>query len=115
MALARSDSRVVDGVEMSMYIDNKTIPYYRVNDPDQVEWMTARLTPHPWKCFEQPLHLSDEPALAKIPQSYICTTMFINVRPVDTLREKADGRLWELDTGHDMMITAPEWVAEKHG
>jgi pimeloyl-ACP methyl ester carboxylesterase len=113
MALARSDSRIVDGVEMCMYIDNRTIPYYGVHDPDQVEWMTARLTPHPWKCFEQPLRLTDEDALAKIPQSYICTTMFMDVRPVDTLRQKANGRLWELDTGHDLMITAPEWVAEK--
>ena len=113
MALARSDSRIVDGVEMCMYIDNKTIPCYGVHDPDQVEWMTARLTPHPWKCFEQPLRLTDEDALTKIPQSYICTTMFMDVRPIDTLRQKANGRLWELDTGHDMMITAPEWVAEK--
>jgi hypothetical protein len=113
MAVARSDRRVVDGVEMCMYLDNKTIPYYGVTDPDQVAWMTARLTPHLWKCFEQPLVLANEAAVAKIPQSYICTTMFINARPVDTLKEKAGGRFWELDTGHDMMITAPKWVAEK--
>jgi hypothetical protein len=25
----------------------------------------------------------------------------------------SDGRVWDLDTGHDMMITEPEWVAEK--
>lgn len=65
------------------------------------------------KCFDQPLRLTDEDAVAKIPQSYICTTMFIKVRPVETLKQKADGRFWELNTGHDTMITAPEWVAEK--
>jgi hypothetical protein len=34
-------------------------------------------------------------------------------RDVDGLRRKANGRFWDLDTGHDMMITEPDWVADK--
>jgi hypothetical protein len=29
------------------------------------------------------------------------------------LGHKANGRLWDVDTGHDMMITEPGWVADK--
>jgi hypothetical protein len=34
-------------------------------------------------------------------------------RDVAGLRRKANSRLWDLDTGHDMMITEPGWVADK--
>jgi hypothetical protein len=27
-------------------------------------------------------------------------------------KARADGRLWEIDTGHDLMITEPEAVTE---
>lgn len=113
MGAARADSRIVDGVEMCLYPSDETLPFYGVLDPELLEWMKARLTPHPWKCFEQPLRLTNEAALDHIPQSHICSTLFMQFRDVEDLRRKADGRLWDLDTGHDMMITAPDWVAEK--
>ncbi len=75
--------------------------------------MKARLTPHPWKCFEQPLRLTNEAALAAIPQSHLCTSLFMGFRDVDGLRQKANGRLWDIKTGHDLMITEPDWVADK--
>jgi pimeloyl-ACP methyl ester carboxylesterase len=113
MAAARAAGRMVDGVEMCLYPTDDTLRYYGVRDPEQREWMTARLTPHPWKCFEQPLRLTNQAALAGIPQSHLCTTKYMWWRDVDALRQQADGRLWDLDTGHDMMITEPAWVAEK--
>ncbi|MFC4314510.1 hypothetical protein ACFPN2_35920 [Steroidobacter flavus] len=33
-------------------------------------------------------------------------------RNVEELRAAANGRLWDIDTGHDLMITEPEAVAE---
>jgi len=113
LAFARSESRIVDGVEMCLYPTDDALRYYGVVDPDRLEWMKARLTPHPRKCFEQPLQLTNEGALTRIPQSHLCTTLYMRWRDVDGLRQKADGRLWELDTGHDMMITEPGWVADK--
>ena len=98
---------------MCLYPTDDTLAYYGVRDPGQLEWMKARLTPHPWKCFEQPLRLTNEAALAQIPQSHLCTTLYMRWRDVDGLRQKANGRLWDLDTGHDMMITEPGWVADK--
>jgi hypothetical protein len=29
------------------------------------------------------------------------------------LRERSHGRIWDIDTGHDLMLTEPEWVANK--
>ncbi|CDO90422.1 hypothetical protein AWC29_25740 [Mycobacterium triplex] len=57
--------------------------------------------------------LTNEAELAQLPQSHLCTTMYMRWRDVDGLRRKANRRLWDLDTGHDMMITEPGWVAEK--
>ena len=79
---------------------------------DKLDWMRTRLTPHPWRCFEQPLQLTNEMVLQSIPQSHISSTLFLSLRDADGLREKWDGRLWDIDTGHDMMITEPNKVAE---
>lgn len=112
MAAARSDSRIIDGVEMCLFPSEDTLPFYGVIDPSALDWMRERLTPHPWKCFEQPLRLTNQAALQSIPQSHICTTTFMSLRNVDSLRAKWDGRVWDIDTGHDLMITEPHKVAE---
>ena len=112
MAAARRDSRIVDGVEMCLFPSDESLPFYGVVDPHAVAWMRERLTPHPWRCFEQPLKLTNPAALQAIPQSHISTTAFMPLRNVDRLREKADGRVWDIDTGHDLMITEPRKVAD---
>jgi pimeloyl-ACP methyl ester carboxylesterase len=112
MAAARSDSRIVDGVEMCLFPSAETLPFYGVVDPRTLDWMRTLLTPHPWRCFEQPLQLTNEMVLQSIPQSHISSTLFLSLRDADGLREKWDGRLWDIDTGHDMMITEPNKVAE---
>jgi pimeloyl-ACP methyl ester carboxylesterase len=112
MAAARSDSRIIDGVEMCLFPSEDTLPFYGVIDPRTLDWMRERLTPHPWKCFEQPLYLTNQAGLQSIPQSHISTTTFMSLRNVDGLRAKCDGRVWDIDTGHDLMITEPHQVAE---
>ncbi len=112
MAAAQLDSRTIDGVEMCLFPSDETLPYYGVVDPETLDWMRERLTPHPVRCFQQPLTLTDPAALQSIPQSHISTTMFLSLRNVDRIREKADGRVWDIDTGHDLMITEPQKVAE---
>ncbi len=68
--------------------------------------------PHPWRCFDQLIALTNQAALQAIPQSHISTTAFTPLRNADRLREKADGRVWDIDTGHDLMITQPHKVAD---
>jgi hypothetical protein len=70
--------------------------------------MAGRLTGHPWKCFEQPLKLIDEAVLESIPQYHIvCSSTLATRDPELMARARAAGRLWDIDTGHDLMITEP--------
>jgi pimeloyl-ACP methyl ester carboxylesterase len=111
MTAARADSRIVDGVEMCLFPSDETLPFYGVTDPDTLDWMRQRLTPHPWRCFEQPIEFTNVAALQRIPQSHISTTAFMSLRNVDRLMHQSDGRVWDIDTGHDLMITEPHIVA----
>jgi hypothetical protein len=75
-------------------------------------WMDDRLAGHPWKCFEQRLELTNEDALWAIPQYHIvCTSTLATRDPEQMAAARAEGRLWDIDTGHDLMITEPERVA----
>jgi pimeloyl-ACP methyl ester carboxylesterase len=109
----QSIGRVVDGVELFLFPDARTVKVYGVNDPDDLAWMVERLTPHPWKCFAQPLRLTNETLLSAIPQYHIvCASTLARgaTRRMDDAR--AEGRLWAIDSGHDLTITAPQAVAD---
>ena len=106
--------RVVDGVELVLLPgvpDAATL--YGVTDPADLAWMAERLTAHPWKCFEQPLRLTNEAALWAIPQYHIVCTPTLATRDPELMgKARAAGRLWDIDTGHDLMITEPRAVAD---
>ena len=109
----RPYGRVVDGVELVLFPDPEIVKLYGVTDPDDVAWMTERLTPHPWACFEQKLRLTNEKALWAIPQYHIICTSTLATRDPELMEKaRADGRLWDIDTGHDLMITEPDFVAD---
>ena len=87
--------------------------FYGVTDPDDIAWMAERLTPHPWKCFEQKLVLTNEDELWALPQSHIVCTSTLTTRDPELMEKaRAAGRLWDIDTGHDLMITEPQLVAD---
>ncbi len=113
MDATHAQARMVDGVELVLFPGTEAIPGYGVTDPDALAWLEARLTPHPWKCFAQPLRLTNEEALWEIPQSVICTTSLLAFRKDRMGRALSAGRVWDIDTGHDLMITEPDWVADK--
>jgi len=105
--------RVVDDVELVLFPDPEIVKLYGVTDADDVAWMVERLTPHPWKCFEQPLRLTNEEELWAIPQFHIVCSSTVETRDPEMIeRARAEGRFWEIDTGHDLMITEPQWVAD---
>jgi pimeloyl-ACP methyl ester carboxylesterase len=109
---ARKHAKVVDGVELVLFPGTDPMNYYGVRDPEQLAWMKPKLTPHPWRCFEQPLRLKNEAAMRRIPQSHIICTSTIAGRDMAALQALAQGRVWDVDTGHDLMITEPEKVTE---
>lgn len=113
MDAARALGRVVDGVELVLWPTEEAGRFYGVTDPDDLAWMQEHLTPHPWRCFEQPLRLQDGAAVRAIPDFHVICSSTRTTRDRDLLaRAEAEGRLWEIDTGHDLMITEPRAVAD---
>lgn len=105
----RPFGETVDGLELVLLPAPDAGLLYGVEDPDDLAWMAERLTPHPWQCFEQPLDLQHEDALWAIPQYHIvCTSTLATRDPELMATAEAEGRLWAIDTGHDLMITEPE-------
>ena len=104
----RPMGQTVDGIELVLLPAPDAGLLYGVTDPDDLAWMAERLTPHPWRCFEQPLVLTNEEALWAIPQFHIVCTSTLATRDPELMgRARAEGRLWDIDTGHDLMITEP--------
>jgi pimeloyl-ACP methyl ester carboxylesterase len=104
---------VVDGMELVLLPGPDAGLLYGVSDLADLAWMADRLTAHPWACFEQPLTLANEAALWAIPQYHIiCSSTLAGRSPSLMARARAEGRLWEIDTGHDLMITEPRQTAD---
>jgi pimeloyl-ACP methyl ester carboxylesterase len=111
--MTRPIGEVVNGVELVLLPVSGAAAFYGVDDPDDLAWMDSRLTGHPWKCFEQKLHLTDEDTLWAIPQFHIVCDSTIATRDTQMIETaRAEGRLWHVDTGHDLMITEPQFVAD---
>lgn len=111
---ARKAGRIVDGVELFLFPEMaELVGFYGVTDPALQQWMRERLTPHPWACFEQPLILRNEAEMRAIPESHILCTATIPGRDMALLHERSHGRVWEIDTGHDLMLTEPDWVTDR--
>ena len=109
----RPFGQTVDGIELVLLPGPDAGRLYGVDDAADLAWMADRLTPHPWPCFEQKLVLTDEDALAAIPQFHVvCTSTLATREPTRIERARAQGRLWDIDTGHDLMITEPAAVAD---
>jgi pimeloyl-ACP methyl ester carboxylesterase len=111
MAMARSEMRVVEGVELVLWPDSQAVAYYGVTDAADYAWLKSKLTPHPWKCFTQKLLLHDEPAVRRIPRTNICCTAGLQAPGYRAEMQKAD-HFFEIDTGHDLMITEPRAVGD---
>ena len=109
----RPVGKVVNGVELVLFPGTEPLSHYGVTDPDDIAWMEQRLVPHPWKCFEQALELTNEVALSAIPEYHVvCTSTLATRDPEMMATARDEGRLWAIDTGHDLMITEPEAVAD---
>ena len=109
----RASSRVVDGVELVLFPGTGPLPTYGLTDPDDIAWLTERITPHPWNSIEQPLALSSDDAVAGIPQSQIVATPELaHLYPERIEPAVAAGRIWYIETGHDLMISEPQAVAD---
>jgi pimeloyl-ACP methyl ester carboxylesterase len=109
----RPHGEVVNGAELVLLPGPGAGAFYGVTDPVDIAWMDERLTGHPWRSFEQPLRLTNEAALWAIPQYHVVCTSTLATRDPELMgRARAEGRLWAIDTGHDLMITEPQQVVD---
>ena len=113
LELARPAGMVIDGMELVLLPSAEAGMFYGVNDPEDLAWMADRLAPHPWRCFEEKLVLLHEADYSKIPQYHVVCTSTLATRDRVLMEDaRLAGRLWDIDTGHDLMITEPQQVAE---
>jgi pimeloyl-ACP methyl ester carboxylesterase len=99
-------SRMVNGVELLMFPDVHLINgALGVTNPRDVAWLMAKLTPHPAKCFHQPLKLDNEAAVHALPTTDIWRMMILDrQQPGMTWAQ----RLWSINSpSHDLMVTNP--------
>ena len=104
--MVHTEMSVIHGAEVVSGPNSQAVPYFGVTDPEDHAWMVARLLPHPWNCYKQPLVLEDEAALRRIPHTNICCTAGLQRPGYRDEMQKAD-HFFEIDTGHDLMITEP--------
>lgn len=83
---------------------------FGVTDPAQIKWVSERLTPQPFRSFDQPLHLEHVYG-NHLPLTYIACTQ-PQMAQLKVFGDKAKGSkewsYYELPTGHDAMITMPK-------
>ena len=113
MDLARGMGAVIDGIELVLLPGPGAAGFYGIQDPDVAAWADERLTAHPWACFEQPLTLHDEAAVRAIRRVKINCTESLEASGPTKRAVQTDGDVvFEIDTGHDLMLTEPDRVAE---
>lgn len=82
-----------------------------VSEQTDVDWLTPKLTPHPWKTYTDPLRLTG--ALDRVPAAFVECVSWMRVFRAHADRARARGwPVHELDTGHEAMVTAPKALAE---
>jgi pimeloyl-ACP methyl ester carboxylesterase len=109
----RTQSFLVSGVEVISRSEDPSGGIYGVQDPTDLAWMKDRLGSTPWKCVSQPLKLVNPVEVAAIPRTHIDTVEGLErLTPKARERNLLAERAWQIDTGHDIMITEPHALAE---
>ena len=83
---------------------------FGVTNPEDIKWVSARLTPQPYKTFTQKLILKT-PYGNHLPLIYIaCTNPQMPVLKTfsDRVKTNKNWKHYSLNTGHDAMITVPD-------
>ena len=89
---------------------------FGVTDPADVAWLRTTLSDQSARCLQQPVRL-DNPATRSIPRTHIhCVGSEpegFERRPVPAIQPNGTpAQVWELETGHDSMVTKPAELAD---
>lgn len=82
-----------------------------VTDQEDLDWLTSRLTPHPWLTYTEPLRLTG--AADRVPAAFVECTEWMRVFQAQAERAAALGwPVHHVATGHEAMVTAPKELAD---
>ncbi|WP_435154691.1 alpha/beta fold hydrolase [Amycolatopsis sacchari] len=99
----------VAGPGFGWLIPVRSLTVLGVTEQADLDWLTPRLTPHPWLTYTEPLRLQG----SEVPAAFIeCVDWMRVFRPH---AERAAARGWpvhEVATGHEAMVTAPKELAD---
>jgi len=113
LAVFETLRREVDGVELTLFPEPAIIAAFGLVEPADIAWALSLLTPHPMKCFLERLDPAIDTVVDTIPRTSIdCVETLARRGPEIVRRAKAADRCFEIDTGHDLMITKPREVAQ---
>jgi len=109
-------SRKADAAEHGGFIQPPPPAIFGITDPELVNWVQARMTPHPLRTYTEPVHIGNAKSLA-IPRFYIHCTGNPTTTPDLFLAsaKKARNHGWpviELEAGHLAMLTHSHQLAE---
>ena len=109
MAAAKRDARMVGGMLMALMPDSEIVGWIRGNLTGEHAWMMGLIRPLPYACYEQKLVMENEEAVLKIPKTCVnCTATLKAWSPQQYERTTHADNVWEIDTGHDLMVSEPE-------
>lgn len=105
--------RKINGIELTLFPEPDVLAAFGLSEPEDVAWALRHLTPHPMQCFLEPLDPGIDAAVDAIPRSSIDCVATRARRSSGMLhRPRLADRRFEIDTGHDLMITCPREVAD---
>ena len=105
---------MVDGVELVLFPGTEPMPHYGVTDPDAIAWMSEpadRRTRSPASRSRCAWRTRRRCGRSRRPTSSARSTL-PRRDPARMAPAARPGRLWDIDTGHDLMITEPKAVAD---
>lgn len=104
-----AESAVNDG--FGWLVPVRKLSMLGVTDQDDLDWLAPKLTPHPWKTYTDVLQLNGRHAT--VPAAFIECVSWMRVFAEHANRARQRGwPVYELDTGHEAMVTAPRAVAQ---
>jgi pimeloyl-ACP methyl ester carboxylesterase len=100
-----------EGPGFGWLVPVRSLAVLGVTAQEDLDWLTPRLTAHPWKTYTDALDLTG--AASRVPGAFIENVDWMRVFRAQADRARELGwPVLELATGHEAMVTAPEELAK---